>query len=76
MLQYENPEETRGVEGRNAIRFDRDVRYLQRRWRRWVEDDPAYNPNLSLAHETFPLAWPPRKSVWAPRTKVEDADLR
>jgi GT2 family glycosyltransferase len=76
MLQYENPEESRGVEGRNAVRFDRDVRYLQRRWRRWVEDDPAYNPNLSLAHETFPLAWPPRKSVWAPRTMVEVADPR
>jgi glycosyltransferase involved in cell wall biosynthesis len=71
MLVHERPEDTRGVEGKNAVRFDRDVRYLQRRWRRWVEDDPAYNPNLSLAHETFPLAWPPRIAVWATRTHQE-----
>jgi O-antigen biosynthesis protein len=75
MLHYERPEDTRGADGNNAVRFDRDVRYLRRRWRRWVEDDPAYNPNLSLAHETFPLAWPPRKSVWSSRADY-DASTR
>jgi GT2 family glycosyltransferase len=63
MLHYELPEDTRGVEGENGVRFDRDIRYLNVRWRQWVENDPAYNPNLSLAHETFPLAWPPRKAI-------------
>jgi glycosyltransferase involved in cell wall biosynthesis len=76
MLHYERPEDTRGAEGKNGVRFDRDVRYLQRRWRRFVEDDPAYNPNLSLAHETFPLAWPPRSAVWAPRPRAEDPGIR
>jgi GT2 family glycosyltransferase len=73
MLLYERPEDTREAQGKNAVRFDRDVRYLQRRWRRWVEDDPAYNPNLSLAHETFPLAWPPRQVVWARRAAGDAA---
>jgi GT2 family glycosyltransferase len=59
MLHYEDPKDAR-IDGESAVRFDRDVRYLNFRWRKWVENDPAYNPNLSLAHETFPLAWPPR----------------
>jgi hypothetical protein len=36
---------------------------LRSTWGSWIENDPAYNPNLSLAHETFPLAWPPRKTL-------------
>jgi GT2 family glycosyltransferase len=59
MLHYEAPDDTR-LERESAVRFDRDIRYLNSRWRKWIEHDPAYNPNLSLAHETFPLAWPPR----------------
>ena len=42
--------------------FAREIRYLHARWPSMLERDPAYNPNLSLAHETFPLAWPPRVS--------------
>ena len=59
LIHHELPEDSR-PDGENAIRFDRDIRYLNQRWRRWVENDPAYNPNLSLAHEAFLLAWPPR----------------
>jgi len=25
-----------------------------------LQDDPAYNPNLTLESEDFALAWPPR----------------
>jgi GT2 family glycosyltransferase len=63
MLHYEPPDVTRGVDGENAVRFDRDIRYLNHRWRSWIENDPGYNPNLSLAHESFPLAWPPRRPL-------------
>jgi O-antigen biosynthesis protein len=61
LLHFENPEDSRGTDGENAVRFARDIRMLQSTWGRWLENDPSYNPNLSLAHESFPLAWPPRR---------------
>jgi GT2 family glycosyltransferase len=72
MIHHERPEDGRAVEGANAIRFDRDIRYLHQRWGRWLEDDPSYNPNLSLAHESLSLAWPPRR-FYAPR-RSDDQD--
>jgi GT2 family glycosyltransferase len=63
MIHYERPEEGRGIEGENAVRFDRDLRYLRQRWGRWMDDDPSYNPNLSLANEALSLAWPPRRPL-------------
>ncbi len=68
MIHFELPEDGRAVDGANAIRFDRDIRYLRQRWGKWIEDDPSYNPNLSLAHESLSLAWPPRRSYAPPRS--------
>jgi len=61
LIHFENPEDSRGTDGENAVRFARDIRMLQSTWGRWLENDPSYNPNLSLAHESFPLGWPPRR---------------
>jgi len=63
LIHFELPADTRATDGENAVRFDRDIRMLRSTWGSWIENDPAYNPNLSLAHETFPLAWPPRKTL-------------
>jgi GT2 family glycosyltransferase len=63
LIHYEEPSDSRATEGENAVRFDRDIRLLHNKWVEWLEDDPSYNPNLSLAHESFPLAWPPRKRL-------------
>jgi len=60
LVHHEPKEEARENDGENAVRFAREIRYLQRRWSSLMEADPAYNPNLSLAHESFSLAWPPR----------------
>ncbi len=62
MTRYASPTEPRESDGENAIRFAREIRYLHTRWSGVLAADPAYNPNLSLAHETMPLAWPPRAS--------------
>lgn len=62
LLHHEPRDSPRETQGENAIRFARDIRYLQQRWADWFLRDPAYSPNLSLLHETFPLAWPPRAS--------------
>jgi O-antigen biosynthesis protein len=67
MIHHELPQDGRAVDGANAIRFDRDIRYLRQRWGKWIDDDPSYNPNLSLAHESLSLAWPPRRR-YAPRS--------
>ncbi len=58
LLHFEDPEDSRGADGENAVRFDREIRMLNSTWARWAASDPGYNPNLSLAHESFPLAWP------------------
>ncbi|MCG5513990.1 glycosyltransferase family 2 protein [Ectothiorhodospira shaposhnikovii] len=36
-------------------RAEREVAYMRRRWGRELDHDPAYNPNLTLAHEDFSL---------------------
>ncbi|RYZ13323.1 MAG: glycosyltransferase family 2 protein [Comamonadaceae bacterium] len=41
-------------------RFVGEVEYMLARWARLLQCDPAYNPNLSLQHQNFELAWPPR----------------
>lgn len=41
-------------------RFQREAALMRERWEAWLANDPAYNPNLTLEHEDFGLAWPPR----------------
>jgi O-antigen biosynthesis protein len=44
-----------------AGQFDRDVETMRSRWREALDDDPCYNPNLSLdPKRQFQLAAPPR----------------
>jgi GT2 family glycosyltransferase len=62
LIHFERPEDSR-IDGENSVRFDRDIRRLHTAWGAWVENDPAYNPNLSVAHESMPLAWPPRTTL-------------
>lgn len=62
MIHFEAPERQADTAGGNEERLARELRYLHGRWAKVLELDPAYNGNLSLAHETFPLAWPPRVS--------------
>jgi glycosyltransferase involved in cell wall biosynthesis len=63
LIRHVNPDDGGPLMGADAVRFDRDIRYLHQRWGAWVVNDPAYNPNLSLAHESLSLAWPPRTSL-------------
>jgi O-antigen biosynthesis protein len=58
LIRHVDSSNPRQLEAVDELASDR--LYLQRRWRSLLANDPAYNPNLSLAHETFPLAWPPR----------------
>jgi GT2 family glycosyltransferase/2-polyprenyl-3-methyl-5-hydroxy-6-metoxy-1,4-benzoquinol methylase len=41
-------------------RFNKEVRKMLTRWGDILQNDLAYSPNLTLDHEDFSLAWPPR----------------
>ncbi|MBW8268568.1 glycosyltransferase family 2 protein [Caldovatus aquaticus] len=50
------------LEGENARRFRREADYMRRRWGPALDNDPFWNPNLSLADSMRTLAWPPRRT--------------
>lgn len=59
---YHHESATRGYDTtpeKNA-RLASEVAYMRHHWDLWLANDPYYNPNLSLEHEDFSLAWPPR----------------
>ena len=43
-------------------RFVREATSLRERWGSWLQNDPAYNPNLDLTRRPYTLADPPRVS--------------
>ncbi len=58
---YHHESATRGQEDtqEKKERFIKEIMYMQHRWPN-IENDYAYNPNLTLDYEDFGLAWPPR----------------
>lgn len=58
---YHHESATRGLEDtpEKKERFSNEVLYMQARWPK-NREDYTYNPNLTLDHEDFSLAWPPR----------------
>ena len=59
---YHHESASRGQEdtAEKVARFQSEVGYMRRTWGALLDRDPAYNPNLSLQHEDFSLAFPPR----------------
>jgi GT2 family glycosyltransferase len=59
---YHHESATRGYEDtpEKKARFQKEVDYMWTRWPDMMARDPAYSPNLTLDHEDFSLAWPPR----------------
>jgi GT2 family glycosyltransferase len=53
---------TRGPEAtpEKLERLQGEIRIMQDRWGASLENDPAYNPNLTLLSSDFALAFPPR----------------
>lgn len=42
------------------VRFEGEIATMQDRWSELLKNDPYYNPNLTLLHEDFSFAYPPR----------------
>lgn len=61
---YHHESASRGLEdtvSKNQ-RFEAEIKYMHDRWGAVLQQDPAYNPNLSLTSADFTLAFPPRVS--------------
>lgn len=56
---YHHESVSRGYEDtpEKQARFASEVNYMKMRWMDTLLNDPAYNPNLSLKHEDYSLAW-------------------
>lgn len=58
---YHHESASRVLEDTSAMRMREDgISYMMRRWQGLLQDDPAYNLNLSLQSLDFELAFPPR----------------
>lgn len=59
---YHHESATRGFDDtpEKQARFSREVAYMKSTWGASLLNDPAYSPNLTLDHDDFSLAWPPR----------------
>ena len=68
---------TRGYEDdpMKKARFAKEVQYVKQQWGEFFLHDPAYSPNLTLDHEDFSLAWPPRveQSVETSSTSLKNS---
>lgn len=61
---YHHESKTRGF-----MAFQKEEDYFSDRWKAYIQNDTAYNPNLSLEAEDFSLAFPPRVSrPWGPES--------
>ena len=62
---YHHESKTRGTQA-----YESEEIYFEKKWKRILRNDPAYNPNLSLDDEDFSLAFPPRViHPWSIRDK-------
>lgn len=61
---YHHESATRGYEDtpEKQARFSEEREHLRERWLPLLENDPAYNPNLTAEAENFAFAYPPRRS--------------
>ena len=60
MIHHESVSRGREDNPEKIARFNGEVSRMIERWGDALLNDPAYSPNLTLDHEDFGLAWPPR----------------
>jgi GT2 family glycosyltransferase len=60
MIHHESVSRGREDNPEKIARFNGEATRMTERWGDALLKDPAYNPNLTLDHEDFSLAWPPR----------------
>lgn len=61
---YHHESASRGADDspEKKTRASLEITHMRATWGPLLDADPAYNPNLTLVHEDFSPAWPPRTS--------------
>ncbi len=64
-MLYHHESVTRGLDDspQKQERFIKETQYMQQKWPTIIQNDPAYNVNLTLDRADFSLAWPPREII-------------
>ncbi len=60
-LYHESNSADQAASGQAPARFDRENAYMRRVWGELLDNDPYFNPNLSLRSHDYDLAFPPRR---------------
>lgn len=74
-LLYHHESASRGLENNSEKRnrWQQEADFLSNKWRAMIENDPFYNPALTLLMEDFSLAKPPRyENPWQSFEKAND----
>lgn len=75
---YHHESATRGYEDtpEKKERFIEECNYMSEHWGSTLDQDPYYNPNLTLDRSDFSLAWPPRvMKSWKEFTKGSGSNI-
>lgn len=60
MNHHESASRGNEISPEKQARYLKEIERMKSRWDDILANDPAYNPNLTLQHDDFSLAWPPR----------------
>ena len=55
LFHHESVSRGLDISPEKAARFNKELLYLQTKWASIINDDPAYNPNLTLKRENFSI---------------------
>ena len=55
-----------------ALEQARSAAMIREQWRPWLDQDPAFSPNLCNDPINFSLAWPPRLARWSDLCREAD----
>lgn len=64
LLHHESVSRGDDLAPEQVDRFQREEAWMHQRWGEQLQNDPYYNPNLTLADSNFSLAWPARVKRW------------
>ena len=57
VVLYHYESKSRGYENtpEKLVRFNKEIEYMQKKWKKFIGHDPCYNPNLTRLREDFTL---------------------